>query len=157
MDIDQVKELVRLMVDNDLSSISLRDGGQEITLHRPSHNHAAHVRDDPGAGAVLTATSPTAPLSAAPPAASTGAAVDDGLVAILSPMVGTFYTRSAPEAPPFVQMGSPVTPQTVVCIIEAMKVFNEIHADVSGSIEKILVGNERPVEYGQPLFMVRPQ
>jgi acetyl-CoA carboxylase biotin carboxyl carrier protein len=81
---------------------------------------------------------------------------DAGLVAIKSPMVGTFYASPDPNSPNFVSEGSKVRDNTVVCIVEAMKVFNEIKADVSGTIVKVLTRNEAPVEYGQPLFMVRP-
>jgi len=77
-------------------------------------------------------------------------------VEIKSPMVGTFYAAPDPDSPPFVQLGSTVNPSTVVCIVEAMKVFNEIKAELSGTIQKILVKNEEPIEYGQPLFLVRP-
>jgi acetyl-CoA carboxylase biotin carboxyl carrier protein len=81
---------------------------------------------------------------------------EEGLVPISSPMVGTFYTAPDPESPPFVTVGSSVGPDTVVCIIEAMKVFNEIKAEVTGTIERILIQNEQPVEFGQPLFLIRP-
>jgi len=92
------------------------------------------------------------PAPAAPPPA-----VDEGLVPIRSPMVGTFYAASDPESPPFVAIGSEVDVTTTVCVIEAMKVFNEIHAEVAGTIERILVNNEQAVEYGQPLMLVRPK
>jgi acetyl-CoA carboxylase biotin carboxyl carrier protein len=82
--------------------------------------------------------------------------VDAGLVAIKSPMVGTLYIAPDPESPPFVTEGARVSPTSVVCIVEAMKVFNEIKAEVSGTIKKVLVKNEEPVEFGQPLFMVKP-
>ena len=78
------------------------------------------------------------------------------LLTIKSPMVGSFYSASDPDSPPFVEVGSQVTPSTVVCILEAMKVFSEIKAEVSGTIEKILATNSQAVEYGQPLFLVRP-
>jgi acetyl-CoA carboxylase biotin carboxyl carrier protein len=81
----------------------------------------------------------------------------DSSVAINSPMVGTFYNSHDPESPPYVQVGSDVEPETVVCIIEAMKVYNEIRAEVSGVIEEVLVRNEDPVEFSQPLFKVRPR
>lgn len=159
VDIDKVKELIQLMVDNDLLSISVRDGSEEITLRRPG-------RDDPPVAALVAqpvvpahalpaALSPSATQEAAP-AAGEEVDEDSGLVPIESPMVGTWYMCPHPGAPPFVKVGSEVAADTVVCIIEAMKVFNEIPSEVSGTIERILVTNENPVEFGQPLFMVRP-
>ena len=82
---------------------------------------------------------------------------DADLVEISSPMVGTFYSASDPDTPPFAKVGMHVQADTVICIVEAMKVFNEIKAEVSGTIERILVKNEQSLEYGQPMFLVRPQ
>ena len=158
MDIDKVKELVQLMVDNDLSSLSLRNGSEEVTLRRPNANGAGHVvaaevpLQQPGASGpveVASGNAATAPDNGGHP-------VEEDLQAIPSPMVGTIYAAANPEAPPFVQVGSKVMPETVVCIIEAMKVFNEIRAEVTGTIERILVSNQQAVEYGQVLFLVRP-
>ena len=109
----------------------------------------------------------TPPVAAAvpPPGLETVAAAaspsetpaDDGLVTIASPMVGTFYAASDPESPPFVKVGAEIDPDTPVCIIEAMKVFNEIKAEVAGTIERILVENRQAIEFGQPLMLVRPR
>ncbi len=96
---------------------------------------------------------PSAPGASAEAADHTD---DDELVHIPAPMVGTLYTASDPDSAPFVEVGSEVGPDTVVCILEAMKVFNEIKAEIAGTIERILIKNEQPVEYGQPLFAVRP-
>jgi acetyl-CoA carboxylase biotin carboxyl carrier protein len=92
------------------------------------------------------------------PAAAPAAAADDtaGLVAIKSPMVGTFYTAANPESPAFAKVGQQISDDSVVCIIEAMKVFNEIKAEASGTVVKILVNNGQVVEYGQPLFLIKP-
>lgn len=156
VEIEKVEKLIRLMVDNDLSSISLRDGDEEITLSRPSANGSAqHPRDVPPQLGI-PAPGNVGPSEAAPPANPQSDSADDGLVTIDSPMVGTFYTSPSPEADPFVKVGSKVTTTSVVCIIEAMKVFNEIRAEVAGTIEKILTTNQQAVEYGQPLFTVRP-
>ena len=103
------------------------------------------------------AAPPVAPLAAAaPPAPVANEAPAENLDAVKSPMVGTLYLASDPNTPAFVSVGSKVTPTTVVCIIEAMKVFNEIQAEISGTIVEILVNNEDPVEFGQPMFAVRP-
>ena len=144
-----IQRLVALMVENDLAEVAIRDGEEEITLKRGGLN-AAHPVTAPAA----LAASPVGP-GAAP---SEPAAIEDpnaGLTPIASPMVGTFYTSPDPASPPFVKGGDHVTPDTVVCIIEAMKVFNEIKAGVTGIIRRVMAGNETAVEYGQPLFMVK--
>ncbi len=158
MEIDKVKELVRLMVDNELSSISIRNGGEEITLRRPGkaevgpavveHVVAAPILPVTGGGGVE-------PQPAAGVEAAAEADADADLIPIRSPMVGTYYSSANPDASSFVQVGDKIRADSVVCIIEAMKVFNEIRAEVVGVIERILVGNEEAIEYGQPLFLVR--
>ena len=106
------------------------------------------------AAAPVTAqpAAPAAPAAPAEPATPP----DDGTIEITSPTVGTFYSSPSPDEPVFVDVGSKVKPETIVCIVEAMKVFNQIPADVSGEIVKVLVNNGEPVEYGQPLFKVKP-
>lgn len=151
LDIDQIRQLVDMMVVNDLVEISIRNGEDEINLRRPNCS----------AGVVMTAPAPApaaAPVVAAPaplPAPVDDKASEAGLVEIGSPMVGTFYASPEPNAPPFVQVGSAISPGTVVCIIEAMKVFNEIKSEVAGKIERVLAKSGSAVEYGQPLFLVR--
>jgi acetyl-CoA carboxylase biotin carboxyl carrier protein len=150
------------MVSNDLVEISLRDGEEEVNLRRPNTGV-------PGAfSSVANASNPWAasnnPLPPPPPdvpansssGLPAGADADAELIEIPSPMVGTFYSASDPESPPFVDVGTRVHSGMVVCILEAMKVFNEIKAEVSGTIERILVKNAEAVEFGQPLFLVRP-
>ena len=157
MDIDKVKELVDLMIANDLASISLRNENEEITLTRSMANHSSHGSPEGLAAAQLPVqATPAAKEADAPQPTPEELAAQDGLVTIQSPMVGTFYAAPNPEAPTFVQVGDAVQPTTVVCIIEAMKVFNEIRAEVSGTVEKILVTNLKAIEYGQPLFLIRP-
>jgi len=157
VEIDKVKKLVQLMVDNDLVSISIRNGAEEITLRRPGRNESSAAGMVVPGGAAAQAIPPA--VGAGEEAASpNGEEVEDEgqLVMVRSPMVGTFYSSGSPGAAAFVGVGSLITPDTVVCIIEAMKVFNEIPAEVSGTIEKVLVNNEQAVEFGQPLFAVRP-
>lgn len=160
LDVDKIRQLIEMMVANDLVEVSLRDGDVEVNLRRPNANAPVTT--------VVTASNPAPVPHAVPgaqpapavaePAASGAAAADDAeLVEITSPMVGTFYAASDPDSPPFVTVGSDVHPGTVTCILEAMKVFNEIKAEIAGRIERILVKNAQPVEYGQPLFLVRPQ
>lgn len=150
LDIEKIKQLVDMMVSNDLVEISLRDGDLEVNLRRPT------VGAGDGAPMIVGNPAPAAP-QAAPPAAGVGgdAGSDDDLIEITSPMVGTFYASADPDSPPFVKAGAHISADSVVCIIEAMKVFNEIKAEVTGTIERILVKNQQPVEFGQPLFLVR--
>ncbi len=161
VDLEKIQKLVRMMAEHDLSEISLRDGGEEINLKRCSTNAspiAAVPLAVPAAQPALAPLPYPAPTPSEPasPQEGAGATDDEELAAIVSPMVGTFYTSPNPDSPPFVQLGSTVGPDTVVCIVEAMKVFNEIKADVAGTIEKVLIADLEPVEYGQDLFLVRP-
>ncbi len=157
LDIRKLKELVRLMVANDLTELDLRDSEEQVTLRRQGVNDEPQVVT-PGSG---TATVPPVPAgattttAAAPPAAADTAA-EQGLITIETPMVGTFYSAPSPDASPFLSVGDTVGPDTVVCLIEAMKIFNEIKAECSGTIEKVLVSNSESVEFGQGLFLVRP-
>lgn len=147
-DLAKIRQLVRLMRDNGLSEIDLRWGDTKIRLRR---NGSSGSSDPTVAVAVVPAAAPAAPVE---PTVKPAAA--DTRVTINSPIVGTFYTAPSPDADPFVAVGGKVNPNTVVCIIEAMKVFNEIPAGVSGTIVEVLVENGAPVEYGQPLFRVEP-
>ena len=151
VDIEKIEKLIALMKANDLAEISLRSGDEEINLRRPS---AVPAPMPIPFSLPLATTEAPAGSSVVEPAPAPDD--DANLVRIVSPMVGTFYLASEPEAPPFVKVGSEVHAESVVCILEAMKVFNEIKAEVSGTIEKVLVENGHAVEFGQPLFLVRP-
>ena len=144
-----VSRLVELMVEKDLREIELQEGESKILLKRGAGGEVVQQVVAPAPGAPVGAGS-------APAAPPSDEGTDDGLVPISSPMVGTYYASSEPGSPPFVSAGSTVSPDTVVCIIEAMKVFNEIKSEISGTVERILVQNEQPVEFGQPLYLVRP-
>lgn len=143
-DVSQVEKLIGLMVDHDLSEIDLREGGCRIRLRKGSHVAVAPVATMPAAHSVA----PVAPTHSAP------AADGKKYHVITSPTPGTFYARPSPEDPVYVKVGSKVTSETVVCKIEAMKIFNDIAAECSGTIVEVLVENAQPVEYGQPLFRV---
>jgi acetyl-CoA carboxylase biotin carboxyl carrier protein len=152
-DVRKIKSLVALMSRHHLSEIDLREGEMRIRLRRgvPRPRLAAPEG---------TAVSMPVPSSASPTAAG-AAPVEAGrpakhLLTIKSPTPGTFYSSASPTAEPFVKIGSRVTPTTVVCIIEAMKIFNEIQAECAGVITEILAENQQPVEYGQVLFKVDP-
>ena len=143
-DVKRIRRLVELMNEHELSEVDLRQSDQRIRL-RKGH--------DP----IVTLAAPTAAPRPAGGESSGGAASkaeSDAGTVIKSPMVGTFYTSSSPEAAPFVKVGDHVGPTTTVCVIEAMKVFNEIPAEVSGQVIAVLVENGEPVEYGQPLFKI---
>lgn len=152
IDIRKLKELVRLMVENDLSELDLQD--QEETVKIKRGGAAAPVIHH--APVAFAATPAISVADDASDASDTPAVDESSLLAIESPMVGTFYSSASPEAPPFVSVGSDINEGTVVCLIEAMKVFNEIKAECSGKIEKILVKSGEAVEFGQRLFLVRP-
>jgi acetyl-CoA carboxylase biotin carboxyl carrier protein len=147
-----LEQLIKLMSDNDLSTIALRDGDQRVVLRRGGQvTYAA-----PQEAAPRLSPSP-APMAQPSAAAPTPAADDTaGLVAIKSPMVGTFYARPTPDAKPFIAVGSVVNEDTDVCIIEAMKVFNNIKAEAKGTVTKVLAEDGKAVEFGQVLFLVKP-
>jgi acetyl-CoA carboxylase biotin carboxyl carrier protein len=146
---DELKALVDLMVTHDLTRVELREGDKHILLRRGQ----AVITTTPAAYVAPVAAAAPAPAPVAPPPA---AAPTDNEILIRSPMVGTFYAAAEPEAPPFVAVGTQVNPNTVVCLLEAMKVFNEIKAECAGRITKVLVKNAQAVEYDQPLFAVAP-
>ena len=154
-DVDRIRRLVRLMEEHDLSEVDLRQQDARINLKRGSA--APQIIQAAPAAAVAPAPVAAAP-AAAPPAATAApaeaAAESANIVTIKAPMVGTFYSRPNPESENFVKVGDRVQSDTTVCIIEAMKVFNEIPAEVSGKIVAVLVDNEQSVEFGKPLFKV---
>jgi len=155
IDIRKLKELVRLMSTNDLVELDLRDKDEQVTIRRPTPQAAPQIVHH---APVMAAPMAAAPTAAPAPAAAAPAAKDSdaGLVKIESPMVGTFYASPSPDKPPFITAGASVGPETVVCLVEAMKIFNEIRAGCSGTIERIPVKSGDPVEFGQPLFLVKP-
>ena len=155
MELKKVKELIEMMKVNDLSELEIVDGQMRIALKR-----------GPGpAGPQIVAMSPVVPAPAAVAAGSPPeqqpesipAAQPEGALEITAPIVGTFYATPSPNAEHFVEVGSHVDTDTVVCIIEAMKVMNEVKSEVRGVIKKLLVENGAAVEFGQPLFLVEPE
>lgn len=150
IDIRKLKELVRLMVTNELTEIDLRDSEEQVTLRR-----GGDTNSPPVVTTYPAAVSDAVPASTAAPAAQADAE-PDGLVSIESPMVGTFYATPDPDSAPFVSVGDHVGPESVICLVEAMKIFNEIKAETSGRIEKVLVKSGEAVEFGQSLFMIKP-
>jgi len=159
LDVQRLHYLVRLMKRYDLTALDVNDGSLQIRLRRRSpHAAPAFVPVQPQSISPVvpspaTIVQPAQARNEPPPSGSTAA---PKTVVIDSPMVGTYYASSTPDAPPFVSVGSAVQQSTIVCIIEAMKVFTDIPAGVSGTIAEILVKNGQAVEYGQPLFRVIP-
>lgn len=158
-DLGQLKELFEMMEKHGLTEVSLQQGEQKWRMRRGPEQIAmpnwAPMMSAPApmqAAPAPAATTPSVPAAAAPAASN----ANDGLVPIKSPTVGTFYSSSNPDEPPFVKVGDAVKSDQTVCLIEAMKVFNQIPAEMSGTIAKILVKNGDTVEFGQPLFMVKP-
>jgi len=153
-DVQKIKELIRIMKENDLVKIDLRHGEDYISLQRAQPQQ-------PGIMGPFSASMPGVGTPTAVPQTPSGGHAGapgkgEGLLEIKSPIVGTLYAAPSPDSDPFVDVGSHVEPQTVVCIIEAMKVMNEIKAEVSGTIMEKTAANGQAVEYGQVLFRVRP-
>jgi acetyl-CoA carboxylase biotin carboxyl carrier protein len=165
IDIRKLKELVRLMVENDLTELDLQDQQETVTIKRGPTGAAMVTAPMMPAGTVM-APFPVGVGASNSAAASAGDTDSDGkgddardtagLVAVNSPMVGTAYLAPNPDAPNFVRSGDAVGTETTVCLIEAMKVFSEIKAEMNGTVERVLVSNGQAVQYGQPLFLVRP-
>ena len=160
MDVSLLERLVKLMSANDLNTVDVRDGDKRVILKRgqmlvaPNASSGFYAPSFPHGTSAAHAPSPG--LSSGAASATTAPAEEEaGLIAIKSPMVGTFYAAPSPDAKPFVSVGSQVDEETDVCVIEAMKVFNNIKAECRGTITKIAVNNGETVEYGQTLFLVK--
>ncbi|MEX0938974.1 MAG: acetyl-CoA carboxylase biotin carboxyl carrier protein [Pirellulales bacterium] len=153
-DVRKIRKLVELMNEHDLAEIDLRQADQRIRLRRGPDPAYPHLVAPAPMGVAPAAAPPSSQPGSAAPSAAAAETQSAHITNITSPMVGTFYTSSSPEAEPFVKMGDHVGPDSTVCIIEAMKVFNEIPAECSGQIVAILVENGEPVEFGQPMFKV---
>lgn len=155
MDLKDIKAIIDLMRKNSVSEFELEKQDFKIRLKRGTNGGGGGSYDDPPAVtfvqppvAIAAASAPVAALPVVPPISNE--------VDIKSPMIGTFYRAPSPEAAPYVEVGTEVHPDTVVCIIEAMKVMNEIKAEAKGVITQVVVENAKPVEFGQPLFKIRP-
>ena len=157
MDIKQIQELVKLINKTSIGEITIEEDGTKITIKQKKDPSQKIYTQSAPAQYSAPLPSPTQPPVIAPIAVTTVAAPKaDNLITIKSPMIGTFYRSSSPDKPLFVNVGDEVNIGKVVCIIEAMKLFNEIESEVKGKIVKILVDDASPVEYDQPLFLVDP-
>ncbi len=157
MDLKQIHDLIKIINKSNIGEISIEDKDGKVTIKQkeePVVTVAAAPQQvynvAPAAAPIAVSAAPAAPvqLSVAPKA--------DNLVTIKSPMIGTFYRRPSPDKPNFAEIGTEITVGKTICIIEAMKLFNEIEAEISGTVVKILVEDNSPVEYDQPLFLVEP-
>lgn len=158
MDLKEIQELVKLLNKSNISEIRIeRDNFKIMIRTQDQHGAVQLVRQEPVviAPAPAVANIPVAP-AATPPAIIEAPAATSNLITIKSPMIGTFYRATSPDKPPLVNVGDEIKPGTVLCIVEAMKLFNEIESEYSGRIVKILMENAKPVEYDQPLFLIEP-
>ncbi len=159
MDLKDIKAIIDLMRKNNLSEFELERQEYKIKLKRGGvgvHPVSEESGYYPLAPIASAAPSLPAPSAATVPATAPAAATGPPSLEIESPMIGTFYRAPSPESQSYVEVGSEVNPETIVCLIEAMKVMNEIKAEVKGVVTHILVENAKPVEFGQPLFRIRP-
>mgnify|MGYP000202226136 CR=1 FL=1 len=155
MDIRKIKKLIELIEDSDVAEIEINEGEESVRISRTSSIQPQVVHQM--AAPYPMPAAPAAPAAAAPQTAGTTETPAEGEITghvIRSPMVGTFYRASSPGAKPFVEVGETVSSGETLCIIEAMKILNQIEADTSGKVSKILVENGQPVEYNQPLFVI---
>lgn len=161
--LEEIKELIELLDKTSVHELEIENEGTRLCIRKPGKNEIVHVQPAPVPAAISSGIQafteqhavPSAQAVPAPVAVAPQAA--DNLHKIVSPMVGTFYRSSSPDANPYVNVGDRVGEKTTVCIIEAMKLMNELEAEVKGEIVEILVENGQLVEYGQPLFLVKPE
>jgi acetyl-CoA carboxylase biotin carboxyl carrier protein len=171
MDFKEIQELLKLINRLDLSEFKMKDGEFELSIRTKNYERGRNqsyqgvIQETYPAPQPITiaaspsvATSPAGTLTtAAPVSGNTSEKATDHLIAVKSPIVGTFYRSSSPDKPAFVKVGDTISAGDVVCVVEAMKLFNEIESEFSGTIEKILVEDAQPVEYDQVLFLLNPK
>ena len=159
MDFKQIQELIKLVNKSNLSELTIEEKDFKVTIKQKEEiiqQTLISGQFQQAPQAFAPAPAPAALPAAATPPAATKADDTSKYITIKSPMIGTFYHKPSPDKPLFVEVGSEVTPGKVVCIIEAMKLFNEIESEVKGKIVQVLVEDQSPVEYDQPLFLVDP-
>ena len=152
MDLKAIKQVVEMMKRSEITEFEIEEKDFKLRLSRKNGDTQIIQAAAPVAAAPIAAAAPAAPAA---PATAAAPAEDQGVSVVKSPMVGTFYTAASPESPVFTKVGAKVSADSIVCIIEAMKVMNEIQAELSGTITEVLVENGEAVEYGQPLFKVK--
>jgi len=157
MTLEEIKQLVQVVVESGVAELEMTRGENRVRIRRSLRSAAQEVLIPAAASPASAPAPPNAspqPHAAAPAAAP---AADESLSYVKSPIVGTFYEAPSPDAPPFVRVGDRVTPGQVLCIIESMKLMNEIEAEIAGTVVARLVENGSPVEYGEALFAIRPE
>ena len=157
MNLKEIKELIDTLTEKDVAEFELERGNERIRIRRQGANSAPQIAYTPVAPAMPVSAPATPPATAAAAPAPAVEAADSNLHLIKSPIVGTYYEAPSPGAPPFVEPGDTVEAGQVLCIIEAMKLMNEIESEVAGVVEKRFVTNQQPVEYGEALFAIRPR
>ncbi len=158
MNIKEIQDLIKFVAKSGVSEVEIEQKDFKITIKsedKPANTEKQYIVQAAAPVALPAAPAPTAPAPAAAPAAP-AADEESKYITIKSPMIGTFYRAASPDKPPFVAVGDTITEGDTVCVIEAMKLFNEIEAEFSGKIVKVLVDDSSPVEYDQPLFLVDP-
>jgi acetyl-CoA carboxylase biotin carboxyl carrier protein len=157
----ELKELIEFLIEKDIAEFELERGDVKVRIKRGGEHGMTHAHGEARFFAVPAAPGPASELAAvpvvAPPAAPVAPPPEEGLHTVKSPIVGTFYEAPSPGAPPFVKVGDTVEVGQVLCIVEAMKLLNEIESDFAGEILKKLAVNGQPIEYGQELFVIRPK
>ena len=163
----ELKELIEFLIEKDIAEFELERGDVKVRIKRAGEHTIVHSHAEPRFFAVPPVAAPAVPVGTVPsgsppgpasaPAPSPAPAAEEGLHTVKSPIVGTFYEAPSPGAPPFVKVGDSVDVGQVLCIVEAMKLLNEIESDIAGEIVKKLANNGQPIEYGQELFVIRPK
>lgn len=161
MNLTQIQDLIKFVAKSGVSEVEIEQKDFKITIKTPAGKKEVQVIAAPAYAAPVPmpaapASAPAAPAPSAAPAPAAAPAADSKYVTIKAPMIGTFYRSAGPGKPVFVNVGDEVKPGKTICIIEAMKLFNEIESDVAGKVVKVLVDDAKPVEYDQPLFLVDP-
>ena len=152
----ELKELIEFLIEKDITEFELERGDVKVRIKRGTEQVVSVVAPAAPYAPVLAA-SPAAATPSAPPVKEAAPAAEAGVHMVKSPIVGTFYESPSPGSPPFVKPGDAVEVGQILCIVEAMKLMNEIESDVAGEIVKMLVDNGQPIEYGQELFAIRPK
>lgn len=161
MEFKQIQELIKIINKSNISELNIEEGDFKITI-KQAQAETQYVTVQPAMQQMMPqqmsqpAMQQQAPPAAAPQAAAPAPAANDKLITVKSPMIGTFYRSSGPNESAFVNVGDDISQGDVLCIIEAMKLFNEIESEVTGKIVKVLIDDASPVEYDQPLFLVEP-
>jgi acetyl-CoA carboxylase biotin carboxyl carrier protein len=159
MDFKQIQELIKIVNKSNIGEVTIEEDGKKVTIKQKKDPSPIVTGGNYSVSPNMQASAPASAATAPFVAASTPTVVEapaSNLLTIKSPMIGTFYRRASPDKPLFVEVGSEITVGKVVCIIEAMKLFNEIESEVKGKIVKVLVEDNSPVEYDQPLYLVEP-